>query len=80
MIEKLGVTVTDIFHNNNYYWKKIDILKLGIQLTKNIRELHEAGFVHLDIKPDNLMFDTPVNDHSEFCRIDNPVVNDYNED
>jgi serine/threonine protein kinase len=36
--------------------KKSDILKLGIQLIKSIRQLHSLGFVHLDLKPDNIMF------------------------
>jgi len=25
---------------------------------KSVRKLHGIGFVHLDIKPDNMMFDT----------------------
>ena len=49
------MTLDDIFLENVGYLKVIDILKLGIQLVKNIRNLHNSGHLHLDIKPDNVM-------------------------
>ena len=50
------MTVNDITSENCGYLKEIDILKVGILLLKNIRELHSLGKLHLDIKPDNMMF------------------------
>ena len=50
------MTMDTIFSLNKKLLKKSDILKLGIQLIKSIRQLHSLGFVHLDIKPDNIMF------------------------
>ena len=32
-------------------------MNLGIQLLERVKELHELGFVHLDIKPSNIMAD-----------------------
>lgn len=32
-------------------------MNLGIQLIHRVRELHNLGFVHLDIKPSNIMAD-----------------------
>ena len=51
-----------IFHSNNKLLKKSDILKIGIQLIKSIRQLHSLGYVHLDIKPDNIMVQNEVSD------------------
>ena len=32
-------------------------MNLGIQMLNRIRELHSLGYVHLDIKPSNIMAD-----------------------
>jgi len=39
------------------YNKKSEIMNLGIQMVERIRELHNLGFLHLDIKPSNVMAD-----------------------
>ena len=59
IMEKLGVSVCDIFDMNENYLAQVDVMKLGISLIKNIKELHKLGYVHLDIKPDNMLLDTP---------------------
>ena len=56
------MTMESIFQLNKKMLKKSDILKLGIQLIKSIRQLHSLGYVHLDIKPDNIMFKNEVSD------------------
>ena len=38
-------------------FKKIDILKIGIQMLKLIEQLHSIGYVHRDIKPDNILLE-----------------------
>ena len=30
-------------------------VQIGIQLTKKLRDLHKLGYLHLDIKPDNIL-------------------------
>ena len=31
------------------------ILQIGIQVTKALREIHDKGFLHLDVKPNNIL-------------------------
>ena len=56
------MTLENIFSKNNQLLKKSEILKLGIQLMKSIRQLHSIGYVHLDIKTDNIMFNNKVSE------------------
>ena len=56
------MTLENIFSKNNQLLKKSEILKLGIQLIKSIRQLHSIGYVHLDIKTDNIMFNNKVSE------------------
>lgn len=77
VLERLEVTVTKLFDMNNRYFQKVDILKMGIQLVKSIRNLHDIGYVHLDLKPDNMMFDTELSKYSaSYNNIRNAKVND----
>ena len=54
-MNKLGISLKDmlIFLQNKFCL--IDTLKLGIKLITNIEQVHNAGYVHLDIKPDNIL-------------------------
>jgi len=62
ILERYGMTLENIFCKNNQLLKKSEILKLGIQLMKSIRQLHSIGYVHLDIKTDNIMFNNKVSE------------------
>ena len=35
--------------------RKIDVLKIGIQMIKQVEQLHKLGYLHLDIKLDNIL-------------------------
>lgn len=37
--------------------KHSDIMNLGLQLVQRVKDLHKLGFLHLDIKPSNIMVD-----------------------
>ena len=67
----MGSTVTDIFEYNRKGLKVIDILKIGVSLMKSVRKLHGIGFVHLDLKPDNMMFDTDFDEIKSQNRFEN---------
>jgi serine/threonine protein kinase len=62
VLERLGVNISDIFDYNHSFFKQIDVLKLGIVLFRNIERLHDLGYLHLDIKPDNIMVNNRFDD------------------
>jgi tRNA A-37 threonylcarbamoyl transferase component Bud32 len=55
-MKKLGVTLNKVFNSNHKNLRQIDVLKLGVNMIKLIRKFHSVGFVHKDIKCNNLMF------------------------
>lgn len=63
-MEKLGKSLKDFYLNIEDSLKLPDILKIGIALIERVRKLHQAGFIHGDIKPDNIVlgdFNGPMN-------------------
>ena len=42
---------------NRRFYQIVDIVEIGVQLMKAIQNIHEAGYVHGDIKLDNIMVD-----------------------
>ena len=56
VMELLGKSLDDIF---TQYDKKMDVgsvMKVGIDIIKSLRDIHSAGIIHSDIKPNNFMF------------------------
>jgi len=58
-MEMYGCSLWDLIHDteripNKCFSKKCTI-QIGIELIKCIREFHNMGFVHLDVKPDNIV-------------------------
>jgi serine/threonine protein kinase len=62
---KLGRGISTIFYKYKKNFKKIDVLKIGIQLLKVIERFHSLGYVHRDIKPDNILID-PNRNYKEY--------------
>lgn len=52
-----GGDLNDYARNKGAFSLK-DASKLAFQIAKGLQPLHEAGIVHRDIKPDNIMIDT----------------------
>lgn len=56
VLKKLGISLYSILKGNYLNLRKIDILKAGIQMINCVEEFHKLGYVHLDIKVNNLLF------------------------
>ena len=54
-MNKLGISLKDVIFYLLNRFHLIDTIKLGIKLIALIEKLHKAGYVHLDIKPDNIL-------------------------
>ena len=55
MIESLfGPTLKKLFSFCDYTFDKFTICKIGLNLISALEELHNKGFLFLDIKPDNI--------------------------
>ena len=66
---RLGKTLSDIFMESGRRLRQADVLKIGVMLLKAIQKLHNIGYLHLDIKPDNILIEpNKVDTASEFIR------------
>ena len=55
VMEKLGINLKDIVFKVYERLCMIDILKLGLQLVNIVEKMHNLGYIHKDIKPDNIL-------------------------
>ena len=58
VIDILGPSLFDLKKNickNNRFCLK-SVLSLGLQMIRRIEHIHDKGFIHRDIKPDNFLF------------------------
>ena len=54
-MELLGESLDVLFENNNKVFDISTVLKLGIEITHIIKNLHQSDIIHRDIKPNNFM-------------------------
>ena len=52
-MEKLGISLKDILKRNKRHFSMKCILSIGVKLTRLLQKLHDVGYIHCDIKPDN---------------------------
>lgn len=56
VMELLGDNLDSIFNTYNKNFELCTVLKIGYELLNLIEKIHNCGFIHRDIKPNNFMF------------------------
>ena len=73
---RLGMNLEEIFKKCNNYFKLTTVLGIGIQLVKIIRDFHSIGYLHRDLKPQNMCIG-PESNGSKIYLIDFGVSKSY---
>ncbi|CDW78784.1 ck1 family protein kinase [Stylonychia lemnae] len=58
VMSMLGSSLQDMINKNKDKFSLITVLQIGIQLVCAIENLHNSGFIHSDIKPDNILIES----------------------
>ena len=59
VMERLGVSLVDILKRNKLKFSYQQTIALGVQLIQALEKFHDLGYVHCDLKPDNILFGLP---------------------
>ena len=56
VMELFGPNLSTIHNSDNYSKPTLeDIFNVGIEILKTIKDIHELGYIHNDVKPRNIL-------------------------
>ena len=59
IMEKLGSSLFTVMSKcGGFPFSKTEVLGMGIELLSDVTKLHSIGYIHGDIKPDNVLLCT----------------------
>ena len=65
IFQKLGHTLNELMSKNKKHFSIKTVMTIGACLIDQLKKFHEEGYVHCDIKPDNIMIGDFKNEFSE---------------
>lgn len=81
VMECMSASLEKLFNQANHHFSKKTCIQLMIQMLVAIEEVHDAGIIHRDIKPDNFMFGRKETGRDKvLCLIDFGLAKEYMED
>lgn len=55
VMERLGVSLNDVIRRNSFKFSLQQVVALGCQLVDAFESLHSLGYIHCDLKSDNIL-------------------------
>ena len=62
-MELLGLSLKDILKRSKKHFSTKCVMTIGIQMLDRLEKFHDEGFIHCDIKPDNILIGNYTNDN-----------------
>ena len=59
-------SLKNIFYSRGNTFTTQDLVQIGVELFESVENIHSTGYIHLDIKPDNIL----VSERNEIVLID----------
>lgn len=62
--ERLGLSIKDILKRNKKHFSLKCVMTMGYQILQRLEKFHDEGFIHCDLKPDNILIGNYVKESS----------------